>query len=243
MKTVAYGLLSIAVLMMIWHVASMRVMVSDILPGPRVVGATLWRLLGDGATYTIIGRTFFRLMIALLIASITGILLGLLAALSHAFDAFLQPVVTILRTVPVASIIVIAIIYLEPPNAVYLITFLMLFPIMHEATKQGVKNINPTILDAVSLEEHRLHSVITHIHLPLTFPYIKTAFLQSVGLGFKVLVMAEFIGQVQTSIGRALNYADMGMRYDLVFAWTIIIIVLVMVMEIVIRQFRHDVHG
>ncbi len=243
MKTIGYGLLSIALLLLIWQVASMRVLVSDILPSPHVVGSTLWRLLGDGTTYTIIGRTFFRLIIALLIASVTGILLGLSAALSQTVDAFLQPVVTILRTIPVASIIVIAIIYLEPSNAVYLITFLMLFPILHEATKQGVKNINPTILDAVALEEHRFHFVVWRIHLPLTFPFIKTAFLQGVGLGFKVLVMAEFIGQVSPSIGRSLNYADMTMRYDLVFAWTIIIIVLVMIMEIVIRRLRKDVHG
>ncbi len=232
MRFNVYGLLSILLLFVVWGLYAAYIDNTFILPKPVMVLERVLELLQEPNTYLIIMRSFTRLLIAIASASIIAIILGLLAGAYKQFSEFLQPLVTSLRTLPVASIIVILLILVSRGTAIYVITFLMIFPVLYESSKQGVLNIDPSIKHALALDPHRRLQILMFISLPLAFPYIKTGFLQSIGLGFKVLVMAEFIAQTPTSIGKALyDGSIIAVQYDSVFAWTLIIILIVTVIE------------
>jgi NitT/TauT family transport system permease protein len=123
-------------------------------------------------------------------------------------------------------------------NSVYIIVFLVIFPIIFENIIGGVYSISDDILDAFALEPSTLIQTFTYIYLPLTLSYIKIALLQSVGLGFKVLVMAEFIAQTRSSIGAKLYEASISIDYSTIFAWSIIIIGLAISIEISIHKIK-----
>ena len=238
MRKLIIGSLSIITVLLIWQIFSVQIDNQFILPGPLKVFKAFLELLKNISTYQIIGLTLFRLFIAFIFSLVFAVILGLLAGNYSLIDEFLWPLVSALRTLPVASIIIIIIILMGRNYSLYLITFLMIFPIIYEATKQGVLNIDKSLKDAIALETHNQLTIMTKLHFPLVLPYIKTAILQSVGLGFKVIVMAEFIAQTSKGIGRALFNGSISINYELVFAWTLIIIFIVAIFEFSINKLK-----
>lgn len=201
MRKYILGTLSVVLIIIIWQLYALHIDNIYILPGPNIVFKTFIELLMNKNTYITVMTTFLRLIIALIISVIFGIILGILSGNYSDIDDFLHPIVSTLRSIPIASIIVIVLILIGHQLSLYIISFLMIFPIVYEASKAGVKNIDKSIQDATSLETNTKITIITKIQFPLAFPYIRTSLIQSIGLGFKVIVMAEFIAQSHIGIG------------------------------------------
>ncbi len=238
MKKYILYLTTIGVVLLLWQLQAMRIDKADLFPYPSNVFQTLVDLLQSRNTYSIILSSLQRLSLAIGASTLVGIVLGVVSGFNQTLSTLLRPIVTSLRTLPVASLIVIILIIYGMTRSLYVITFLMIFPLVYEAAKQGVLNMNPTLKMALALEKIPTYKKVGKVYLPLAFPYIKTGFLQSIGLGFKVLVMAEFIAQSPQSIGEALARGRDNFQYDVVFAWTIILIVLVTVVEFGVNKLR-----
>lgn len=238
MKKYFYGGLSILFLLIIWQLFSSSLDNQYILPAPLLVFYSFIELLLEGSTYLIILLTLTRLILALIASTLIAIILGVIAGNYKSFEYFLKPIVSSLRTLPVASVIIIIIILIGNDFSLYLITFLMIFPLVYEAAKDGIINISNDLKDSIALEGHHPLVIMTKVQLPLALPFIKTALFQSLGLGFKVIVMAEFIIQSTKGIGNELYKGSISINYHLVFAWTLIIILLVMIMEFLIKKLK-----
>jgi NitT/TauT family transport system permease protein len=235
MKKWLISLSSIVFIILIWQ---LYVLFSHniIIPTPLNVFENLILLLSTNETYLIILNSFFRLLIALFSAIFIGVALGVLAGLYPTFSQILNFPVTSLRTLPVASVIIIILILFGNVFSIYVITFLMIFPIVYEATKQGIINISDVHRSALKLEKTSFYFAVFKVYIPLAMPYIITGILQSIGLGLKVLVMAEFIAQSPQSIGQALYIGKIYLNHADIFAWTIILIVIVSIIEAIVKR-------
>ncbi|QWC00292.1 ABC transporter permease subunit [Mycoplasmatota bacterium] len=226
------------IIIIIWTLYALVIDNQYIFPNPLTVIKSFIDLLTQVKTYSIIVYTLFRLIVAFIISAFLGIFLGLLAGNLKALDEFLHPLIISLRTLPIASIIIILMILLGRSFSLYIITFLMIFPIIYEASKHGVHNIPQALKNNIALENHPKRIIFFKIQLPLSLPYIRTSLFQSIGLGFKVIVMAEFITQTQMGIGRELYNGTISIQYERVFAWTIIIIIIVALFEVILKKIR-----
>ncbi|MDA3931367.1 MAG: ABC transporter permease subunit [Tenericutes bacterium] len=238
MRKYILGGLSILLVVVIWTVYAYSVNNNYVFPNPITVFKSLVQLLGNFKTYSIIAMTLLRLLISFIVSAMLGVILGLLAGNYMPLEEFLHPIVVSLRTLPIASVIIIMIILLGRQFSLYIITFLMIFPIVYEASKHGVRNIPKSLKNHIALEGHPKWVILFNIQLPLSMPYIRTALFQSIGLGFKVIVMAEFISQTRIGIGRELYNGSISIHYEIVFAWTIIIIFIVTLFELLLKSLR-----
>lgn len=184
--------------------------------------------------------TLSRLIFVLSISGMLGIILGALSSTKVTTEKFISPYVTILRTVPVISMIVILMILFGFRISPYVVTFLMVFPIVYQQTLDSIKSIDKAYLDVYHLEENSFYSGLKHCYIPLTKHQILTGLLQSAGLGIKVLVMTEYLAQTPHSIGYALYASRINLRYDQVFAWTILMIIITIGIETWIRKKQKD---
>ncbi len=209
-----------------------------IVPSPYLVFREIFHLLIKIDNLFIISQSLFRLFYSLFVASLTGIVLGFLAAKFNWLNQFLKPIISTLRTTPIIAIIIILLVLVGRLNSVYIIVFLVLFPIMYEGVIGGVHKIDDNVIDAFRLDPATLSQTFIYMYLPLTLSHIKIALLQSVGLGFKVLVMAEFIAQTKNSIGSKLYEASISINYSIIFAWSIIIIIIAVIIEIGIHKIK-----
>ncbi|HKM40393.1 MAG TPA: ABC transporter permease, partial [Patescibacteria group bacterium] len=76
-----------------------------------------------------------------------------------------------------------------------------------------------------------------NIYIPIIRPGIISSLLQSIGIGLKVKVMTEFVANTPNSIGYELNQAKSWLSMDLVFAWTIILVVIVILLDFILSKF------
>ncbi|MBU1145633.1 MAG: ABC transporter permease subunit [Firmicutes bacterium] len=237
MKKTGITMLSIFILFLGWIIVFAVVNNPLLLPSPLAVFKAFFELFTNLKTLQSMGATILRLLLALTIAFIIGVALGLLSGFYPKFATFCSPIVTILRTVPVISIVVIMLILFGFETTPYLITFFMIFPIIYQATFGGIKQIDSELVDVYKLEDNRIITGLKYCYIPLIQSQVKTALLQSAGLGIKVLVMAEFLAQTKNSIGNQLYLSKVNLAYDQVFAWTLLLIFLAVILELLINRY------
>jgi ABC-type nitrate/sulfonate/bicarbonate transport system permease component len=110
--------------------------------------------------------------------------------------------------------------------------------LIYQAELDGIKNINKTLLEVLKLDCDKCSfPAVKMVFLPLSMPFFRTSLLQSAGLGIKVLVVAEFIAQTNHSIGRELYFNRINLEYSRVFAWTIILIIIVTGIEYLVNKY------
>ena len=205
---------------------------NDILfPAPHEGIKSFFSLLGRSNTYLIIFSSLLRLLVALCVSFLVGGILGIIAARFYSVELFLKPWITIFRSVPLASIIVIIMVLLGLNNSVYVIVMLMLVPVSYEAFLKGIKSLDKFQMMALRLDGGFSFKNLFRVILPLALPFIEVAFVTSAGMGIKVLVMAEFICSTNNSIGRAIKSASDTLQYNYVFAWTLIALLFDLIIE------------
>lgn len=237
LKKTGITILSIFSIFLVWVVAYSTVSNPMLLPSPYAVVKAFLLLFVSKASLTVILMSLLRLIAAMLVAFILGFVLGFWSGFKKNVALYLRPFVTVLRTIPVISIVVILLILFGFKLTPYIITFLMIFPIIYQSVYDGILGIDSELVDVYKLEDNRLITGLKYCYIPLINQSIKTALLQSAGLGIKVLVMAEYLSQTKSSIGNALYLAKVNLEYDHVFAWTLFLIFLAVILEILIERY------
>lgn len=196
-------------------------------PHPNYIIKESVLLLTKYQTYISILLSILRLFICLLISFIIGLLCSVLAFKSIVIRYIINPFIQIFRTVPVISLVVVLIIIFGNKNACYVITCLMLIPIFYENIYQSFISLDSNIVNSYKLDANVNFLIISKIYLPNAIKDIKTSFIECIGLGFKVLVMSEYLSGKTNSLGYSIleayqNHIDM----VYVYAWTLLLIII-----------------
>ena len=230
-----YFSLGILVIFIIWIIGEAIIDNNYVIPTIQDTFKALIDLFTKGHTYKVLGYTLLRLILSISVCFILGMFMAVLSYNFERFKWFIKPIITLFKTLPIAVVIILLLIILNKELAPYYIVGVVVLPVVYEAILIGLENINKDILDEVKLSTGTTPKVITNVHLPIIFPSILTAIIQSVGLGLKVLVMAEYISQPNYSIGNEfVYYKDISMEMEYLYAWSIILILFVLSVEIII---------
>jgi NitT/TauT family transport system permease protein len=232
---------SIFLIFLIWIIFYRVIDHQIVMPSIRDTLISLINILSTKETLLIIFSTLLRLFVAISFSALIAIFLGVVSGLNKHFSLFLKPYITILRTIPIVSIVLILYVLINHQSISLIITFLMVFPIIYQGVESGILSIHKDLIDVYHLEKNNFLLSIKYLYLPSIKVNITTSFLQSFGLGVKVLIMAEYLTQRTNSIGNSLLLARTYLRYDLVFAWTILIILLSLLIEYILYYYQKKV--
>jgi len=183
-----------------------------------------------------LGMTFLRVAVSFSFAFISGGVIGILAGRYQLFAAQVSPFISIIRTVPVISVIVIIFILFGFSLTPYIIGFMMIFPLVYQAFTDSIKNIDEAFIDMFLLDENKLVRLAIFCYFPLIRKAIFTVILQSVGIAIKVIVMAEYIINARSGLGRELRRTENNLLYNELFAITWFLILLSLSLELIVKQ-------
>lgn len=215
----------------VWQAAYMLIGSDIIFASPADTIAALVRLMGTDEFYAIIGLSFLRTAAGFLAGALTGLALGGLAAGSGTAKALLKPVIDIVRAAPVASFIILALVWIKTGFIPVFISFLTVTPIVWSAVLTGLDNTDQKLLEMAKVFEYSRITKIRKLYIPTLIPYIKTAMVTGAGFAFKSGVAAEIIASPELSIGRSLQEARIYFETAELLAWTAAIIVLSIIFE------------
>lgn len=230
-----YFTLGILLIFVIWIIGEAIIDNSYVVPSIKDTFIAFLELFTKVHTYKVLGYTLLRLVLSISVCFLLGMLLAILSYHFERFKWFIKPLITLFKTLPIAVIIILLWIIFNKEYAPYYIVGVVVLPVVYEAILIGLENINTDILDEVKLSTGVTPRVLFSVHLPIIFPAILTSIIQSVGLGLKVLVMAEFICQPNYSIGNEfVYYKEVAMEMEYLYAWSIILILFVLSVELLI---------
>ena len=236
-----FFILGIISIFIFWLILSVLINNEFAIPKVSKTTSALGDLLSTGRTYYILGKTILRIALTILIAFTASIVLVGLSTLSKKFRAFLSPIITFLKTVPVVVVILLFLFIFSRNTTPIFVALLVIMPIMYEALLNGINNIDESIINETKMISKTNLFVLRKVYLPLTKPYIMLSILQSVGLGLKAMVMAELIAQAKNSIGYEMSEYRAFLEMDYIFAWGLLMIAIVIISEIFIRRIKRKI--
>ena len=122
----------------IWHILSMQKILGIFLASPWQTVCRFAELCGTLAFWRSLLYTSGRILAGFLLAAAVGTLLASLTGKSPLLDVFLMPVMRLVRTVPVVSFIILALILVSSKYLTQLIAFIMALPIIYMNVRTGI---------------------------------------------------------------------------------------------------------
>ena len=237
--------LAVLIWLAIWFIAAIIINNSLKFPGPvETLKALFGNIIsGEGFLQTVF-TSLFRILAGLAASCILGLVLGVAAGIKKGFADIMEPVVTVIKSTPVMSFIILAMIWFKFATVPIIICFLMCFPIIYSNIREGIANTDDNLLAMAKLYKVRKSRVIRGIYLESAKPYFYSAANICLGLGFKVTVAAEVLASPDYGIGSRLYDAKIYLEPVEVFGWTFIILVLSYILEQLLKfAFRNKGKG
>lgn len=217
--------------LIVWQIAAMAVNQAILLPKPVMVGKTLLRFLGESEFWLAITHSLLKIMLGFFLAMILGSGLAFLGAKFSFVHQLIYPILSIIKSTPVASFIILALIWINSANLSTFIAFLMVLPMFYANIYQGLKNVDVKLLEVAKVFGLNKRRTFREVYLPSLKPYLISTCTIGLGFAWKSGVAAEVIGLPAKTIGNQLYYAKVYLQTDELFAWTAAIIVLSIFLE------------
>lgn len=208
----------------IWQLAAVLVHNRLLLVGPVQVAVRLLTLIPTASFWRAVGFTFSRISLGFCIALIAAACLAAVAARWPLGEILLRPYMLAVQTVPVASFIVIALLWLSGKKLSIFISFLMVLPVLYSNLLQGLHSEDRKLLEMAQVFGMPLWNRFRGITLPALRPFLFSGCKSALGLCWKAGVAAEVIGVTGGSIGGKLYDAKVYLEIADLFAWTLVII-------------------
>ena len=215
----------------VWQLAAVLIHNRLLLVGPVQVARRVVELLGEMTTWEALGFTFGCISLGFFLAFLAALVLAALSARFLWAETLLRPYILAVQTEPVASFIVIALLWLSSRRISAFIAFLMVLPVLYANALQGIREADPQLLEMARV--FRLPGLrrVRCIILPSLAPYLKSACHVALGLCWKAGVAAEVMAVANRSVGGMLYDAKVYLEISDLFAWTVLLVAVSILFE------------
>ncbi len=226
MKRIVLTCLSILLIPVAWQLLSWQMAQPQLIPSfPDLIRA-LFRLVYSPGFLVSIGTTCLRACVGLLLSLAAASITAFLLNRSEAIRFLFMPWLSLLRSVPVISFILLALIFLNPEMIPLLIAFLTMYPLLTENLLKGLMNRR----DSWKMLARQFHlnawNCLFQINYPQLKPYLFSGLASAVGFGWRAIIMGEVLSQCVDGIGKRMKEAQVFIDVPELIAWTLVAIVL-----------------
>lgn len=215
---------AVLVWMIVWQIASMRLDSDILLVSPVKVVYRLGQLILTVPFWKTVCFTLFRIASGFFLAAAAGILLASASFCCTRVRELLTPIMLVIKSVPVASFIILALIWFSSRNLSVLISFLMVLPMIYTNVLSGIRSVDKQLLEMAWVFQLSKLRIVRYIYLPHIMPFFYSACSVSLGMSWKAGVAAEVIGIPRGSVGERLQQAKVYLDTPDLFAWTLVIV-------------------
>lgn len=214
-----------------------------LIPPPSAVAQRVFAVVTAGAVLAPLGRTMFLLAVAYAIGCGLGIALGVLMGRFRPVHGLLEPLVEVLRPLPKPALLPPLMLFLGLGDAMKItaVALGVFFPVLIN-TIQGVRGVDPVLVDVARTFQHSRAALLWKVVLPSALPLILAGMRIALGIALVLVVIAEMmagtggIGYLIIDLQRSFRIVDM-------YAWVVILAVLGYALnEVFVRVERRAIH-
>ena len=215
----------------VWQAASMLVAKPVLFASPLNTAQALLRLLPTADFWLSVLGSFRRIALGFFLALLLGTLTGIAAFRFRLLRELLSPLLTLMKSVPVASFIILILVWFGSQSLTVIVALLIVFPLIYFSTLSGLGSADPELLEMGKVHRVPAGRIAWQIYRPALWPYLRGACASALGMSWKAGIAAEVIGTPEWSIGEQLYLSKIYMDTAELFAWTLTVIVLSAIFE------------
>lgn len=217
-----------------WQMASISIGHEVLLPSPLSVLKSITNLFVEIGFWSAILGSMIRISIGFIMACSIGVLLAILCHKFELINIIASPVISVIKAIPVASFVILALVWVKSQNLSLLISFLIVLPVIYTNTIRGIENIDQDLVEMAKIYKISMLKRVVYVYSPLVMPFFLSGVTSGIGLCWKSGIAAEVIGMPANSIGENLYRAKILLETSDLFAWTVTIVVISTIYEKVI---------
>ena len=242
MKKNPIRLWAVLVWLLVWYLGSYLIDHAFLnghllLPSPTSVFHALETMAVTSSFWRAIAWSTVRIFGGFFAACIAASLLAVPAYRFRLVRELLAPVVAAVKAVPVASFIILALVWLRGSQLSFFIAFLMVFPPVYLGVLTGIGQVDRSLLEMAEVYRVPFLRQTRYLYLPAIAPHFRSAVSLGLGLCWKAGIAAEVIGLPDGSMGEALYMAKVYFMTPELFAWTAVIVTVSVVFERLFLRF------
>ena len=227
-------LLAVLFWIFVWWILSRVVDEELLLPSPAVTLNAFVRLVGTPLFSQTVTVSLLRILFGIVYAIVLGVIFGILTGKVRFLDTLFSPLLYIVKSVPVASFIVLLVLWLKKDNVPGVIAALMVLPVVWTNVSEGIRHTDPALLEMAEAFRVPFFRKLWRIYLPSVLPYFLSACRSGLGLGWKAGIAAEVIVLPLVSIGRQIWTSSNNLDTADMFAWTLTVLLLSVFADLVV---------
>lgn len=224
-------ILAAAFWLLLWQLAAMGLNQKILLVSPVTVILRLFELLPTLGFWSAVGFSFLRITLGFLLAAVFGTTLAALAARFSLVRALAAPPMRAVKSIPVASFIILVLLWVPSRNLSVVISFLMVLPVVYSNVLTGAESMDEKLTEMANVFQVPLSRRVRYLYLPQILPFFRSACAAGLGLCWKAGIAAEVIGLPDGSIGERLYEAKVYLETPDLFAWTLVIVLVSLLFE------------
>ena len=145
-KALKYSLITL-IWLGVWQCAAMIVKSPLLLPSPIAVLIRLIELCGTKTLYITLLSSFARIFVGLLLGIVIGVLGGAASARYKMIKDFLSPLLAVIKSTPIASFIILILLWLDRNSVPVVISTLVVLPVVWANVESGIINTDKALLE------------------------------------------------------------------------------------------------
>ena len=215
----------------VWQALALLVGKELLLPAPFAVLTRLFELAADASFWAITAFSLLRILCGTAAAVALGVVLAVICCRSRLLDALLSPLVTMVKSTPVASFILLLLIWIGRDLLPAVIVLLMVLPVVWGNVCAGIRNTDPLLLRTARVFGFSRWRTLRRVYVPSVMPHFLSACRTSLGLAWKSGIAAEVLTVPVMSIGKMLFESKLYWEVTDLFAWTVVVILCSLIIE------------
>lgn len=219
----------------LWCIAARFIGKEVLLPSPLRVLQRLLELCRTAEFYQTAANSLWRILLGFALGALTALVLALLCTRLAPLRGIVSPMMTVIRATPVASFIILALVFLGKELVPGLICFLMVLPVVYGTVCAGLESRDGQIEEMLAVFRVRPLARLRYYELPRLWHFFGTGCRTALGLAWKAGVAAEVLCTPARTIGKSLYEAKIYIETVDVFAWTAVILLLSLLFEALLR--------
>ena len=211
---------------LLWQIVAMAVNKSLLIPEPLQVAKRFLELAVTPAFWKSTGMSLLRIFAGCAAGIILGSVLAVVTKCSAVADAILSPVIRIVRATPVASFIILILLWVKTGRVPVVVSCLVVIPMIWESVCTGIGSADPQLLEMAWAYRLKRSAVWKYVYFPEVRPQLLSGTSNAIGLAWKSGVAAEVLCLPKMAIGTWIYNSKLYLETPSLFAWTLTVVVL-----------------
>ncbi|MCD7770573.1 MAG: ABC transporter permease subunit [Oscillospiraceae bacterium] len=224
----------------IWQIAATIVGQELLIPTPVAVLKRFCELVVTTDFWIAAGMSLLRIFVGAFLGGLLGIILAATTCRFSVVDMIVSPALRVIRAIPVASFIILVLLWIRKGAVPAVISGLMVMPVMWESVSVGIESVDRELLEMADCYDMGWLAKIRRIYMPSVKPNLIGGIRNCVGLAWKSGVAAEVLCLPKNAVGSQVYYSKIYLETPSLFAWTITVVILSLVLEKLIFLILRD---